>query len=127
MIADEGRSAEIGRGGTVRCTTFPLVIITSNGERQFPAAFLRRCLQLKLERADEDKLADIIEAHLGTETRERCQAIITAFLNRSELGELATDQLLNAVFLRFSGLRPPGETVAQLAEAVMPYLNRPSS
>lgn len=35
-------------GGQVRCTTFPLVIFTSNGERDFPPAFLRRCLRLKV-------------------------------------------------------------------------------
>jgi len=125
MTADEGGHAEIERG-RVRCDAFPLVIVTSNGEREFPAAFMRRCLRLALEPASPDKLARIIEAHLGSDARDRHQEVITEFLSRRNHGELATDQLLNAIFLRFSGLRPASETPAQLADAVMPYLNRPS-
>lgn len=34
---------EITRG-RVPCAMFPLVILTGNGEREFPPAFLRRCL-----------------------------------------------------------------------------------
>ena len=51
MTADEHGTAtlESEPRGVIRCNAFPLVIITSNGERQFPAAFLRRCLQLKLQ------------------------------------------------------------------------------
>jgi MoxR-like ATPase len=125
MTADEGGHAQIERG-RVRCGSFPMVIITSNGEREFPAAFLRRCLRLKLEPASPEKLARIVDAHLGPGVRERYEEVITEFLNRRNHGELATDQLLNAIFLRFSGLRPAGETPAQLADAVMPYLNRPA-
>jgi hypothetical protein len=33
------------RGGRITCQEFPLVILTSNGERDFPPAFLRRCLR----------------------------------------------------------------------------------
>jgi MoxR-like ATPase len=32
-------------GGHVQCQQFPIVVITSNEERQFPPAFLRRCLR----------------------------------------------------------------------------------
>ncbi|TQS86091.1 AAA family ATPase, partial [Arthrobacter sp. TS-15] len=34
--------------GRVRCREFPIVVITSNGERDFPPAFLRRCVRLDL-------------------------------------------------------------------------------
>lgn len=122
MTADPGGTAEIA-GGRVRCDAFPLVIITSNGEREFPAAFLRRCLRLNLEPAGEDKLARIVEAHLGADARGQYHEVITNFLDRRENGELATDQLLNAIYLRFRSLRPAGETPEQLADAVMPYLN----
>ena len=36
------------RRGRVRCRAFPFVVLTSNGEREFPPAFLRRCVRLKL-------------------------------------------------------------------------------
>jgi MoxR-like ATPase len=127
MTADPDKRVVIERG-QVRCSAsaFPLVIITSNGEREFPAAFLRRCLRLSLGPADEEKLARIVEAHLGAAARDSSRELIAEFLSRREHGELATDQLLNAVFLRFSGLRPASETREQLAAALLPYLNRPA-
>lgn len=50
--------------GRVRCNTFPFVVITSNGEREFSGPFLRRCLRLKLNPPDPTKLARILDAHL---------------------------------------------------------------
>ena len=50
--------------------------------------------------------------------------LIDEFLSRKSAGELATDELLNAIFLRYSGLRPAGETAEQLADIVMPYLDK---
>ncbi|MCF2144896.1 MoxR family ATPase [Desmonostoc muscorum LEGE 12446] len=53
--------------GRVICTTFPLVILTSNGERDFPPPFLRRCLRLTMKEPDKEHLVKIIAAHLGKE------------------------------------------------------------
>lgn len=125
LTADGTLSVEIPRG-RVRCDAFPLVIITSNGEREFPSAFMRRCVLLNLRPADEKKLAAIIEAHLGADALSQSERIIAEFLKRREKGELATDQLLNAIHLRFHGLRRPDETPDELAEAVMHYLDRPT-
>lgn len=126
MTSDDNGTAELASEsrGVVRCNAFPLVIITSNGERQFPAAFLRRCLQLKLRSASPEKLAQIVEAHLGAQA-EGYQDLIDEFLRRRTGDELATDQLLNAIFLRYSSLRPADETLTQFADAVMHPLNRP--
>jgi MoxR-like ATPase len=41
-----------------------LVLITTNGERELPAAFLRRCLVVKLERPRGPELLAIVRAHL---------------------------------------------------------------
>lgn len=41
-----------------------LVVITTNGERELPAAFLRRCICLKLATPDEKGLADIAVRHM---------------------------------------------------------------
>lgn len=41
------------------------VVITSNGERRLPPAFLRRCAQLELEPADDTFLVAVAEAHFG--------------------------------------------------------------
>ncbi|MFD4511592.1 transposase, partial [Streptomyces sp. NPDC058457] len=46
----------------VRCRAFPFVVITSHGERQFPPAFLRRCVRLDVSPPREDQLAAMIAA-----------------------------------------------------------------
>ncbi|MEU2097115.1 AAA family ATPase [Streptomyces globisporus] len=109
MTADSGQWTEVVRG-RVRCSEFPVVIITSNGERDFPPAFLRRCVRLDLPEPDENRLRAIISAHLdpqdGSEVHgtPKIDDLMRAFLARRARGELATDQLLNAAFLRRGGV-----------------------
>lgn len=126
MTADAGGRVRLAAEprGVIRCVEFPLVMLTSNGERQFPAAFLRRCLQLELKAPDAGKLERIIEAHLADIKASDFADLIEVFLNRKSVGELATDELLNGIFLRYSGLRPPGETAEELANMIMPYLDK---
>ncbi|MER5498673.1 MULTISPECIES: MoxR family ATPase [unclassified Streptomyces] len=90
--------------GRVRGREFPVVVITSNGEREFPPAFLRRCVRLDLPEPDEERLRDIVAAHLGHEALHDIDDLLDEFLGRRAPGELATDQLLNAVFLRKGGI-----------------------
>ncbi|MFF5981563.1 AAA family ATPase [Streptomyces olindensis] len=104
LTADPHQRARVTRG-LVRCTQFPLVVITSNGERDFPPAFRRRCLPLHLADPDETRLRQIVEGHLGAEALAEAGDLVQAFLAQRALGELATDQLLNAVFLRHGGAR----------------------
>lgn len=107
--------------GRVRCRAFPFVVLTSNGEREFPPAFLRRCVRLRLRRPDRDQLTEIVRAHLGT-PEGSADHLITRFLERAGTGELATDQLLNAIYLTgIAGLDTASQD--ELAEQLMPYLN----
>jgi MoxR-like ATPase len=87
--------------GKVRCAEFPLVIITSNGEREFPPPFKRRCLQLELQVPSRARLEAIVRAHLGDEGVAQGGSLIDLFISRRSDGDLATDQLLNAIFLAF--------------------------
>lgn len=95
----DGGKVEIANG-VVECYEYPLVVLTSNGERDFPTAFLRRCLQLRMPDplTDRARLESIVTAHLGQEKTRRSQTLIEAFMARAQKGEvLATDQLLNAI------------------------------
>ncbi|RAY12807.1 MoxR family ATPase [Actinomadura craniellae] len=105
--------------GQVHCTAFPIVIITSNGEREFPPAFLRRCVRLVIEPPSEEQLADIVKAHLGEAAAVASADLIRAFLERSSQRDLATDQLLNAIYLATSGTRPPEAKLRDLVDAIM--------
>jgi len=87
--------------GRIQCHQFPLIILTSNAERELPQAFLRRCLSLHMEKPDKKKLEDIVKARFGIEGEiiEGQKDIIDQFLARRDKGTLANDQLLNALYL----------------------------
>ncbi|MEV5988062.1 MoxR family ATPase [Streptomyces sp. NPDC052051] len=104
VLTADHRGLVTVRQGRVECAEFPVVIITSNGERDFPPAFLRRCIRLDLPMPDEERLRSIVAAHLGPEILPDVDDLLQAFLRRRAPGELATDQLLNAVFLRTGGV-----------------------
>ncbi|GAA3743316.1 AAA family ATPase [Salinactinospora qingdaonensis] len=90
-------------GGAVECSAFPIVVLTSNGERDFPPAFLRRCIPLHLDEFSEEQLAAVIAAHFTHGGTERDRALIRAFLDHSQdHGGLAIDQLLNSVYMATS-------------------------
>jgi MoxR-like ATPase len=95
--------------GRVQCTAFPVVVITSNGEREFPPPFLRRCLRLDIAPPNKEKLARIVRAHLGEATEKAAEPLIDDFLNRRTKGDIATDQLLNTIFLVTQNNRPSSE------------------
>lgn len=92
---------------------FPIIIMTSNGERDFPPAFMRRCLHHRMELPTEERLLEIVSKHLElTEDSEKLatiKEIVKSFVEKRDgLGisrqksELATDQLLNALYLRLN-------------------------
>ncbi|MFJ4622941.1 AAA family ATPase [Streptomyces sp. NPDC088812] len=116
---DPGRTALI-RDGRVRCREFPLVVITSNGEREFPPAFLRRCLHLHVEEPRLDRLAGIVAAHLGPQDADpRVAELVRLFAERSaQESGLATDQLLNSIWLAASGAYSRGADWEALLRAV---------
>ncbi|MGC5038339.1 MULTISPECIES: AAA family ATPase [unclassified Streptomyces] len=93
--------------GRVRCSAFPVVVITSNGERSLPPAFLRRCLYLDLPAPDSDQLAAMLAAQLSHGDDEGRMTMIRDFLARSRAGgTLAADQLLNSEYLRTAPAGP---------------------
>jgi MoxR-like ATPase len=93
-------------GGRVSCNVFPLVFLTSNGEREFPPAFLRRCLRLDIDPPSPGDLAKIVENHLGADPRFRAAVdkLISDFVRQRDDQVLATDQLLNSIFLAIQGI-----------------------
>ncbi|MFE2810710.1 AAA family ATPase [Streptomyces nigra] len=126
---DQGVGARI-TAGRVQCRAFPVVILTSNGEREFPPAFLRRCVRLTIGRPGEDKLRRIIAERIGAEATEVAggpDGLISSFLKRRERGELGTDQLLNAVQLRLAGAWTAPEDIDQLVGATLHPLSGPDA
>ncbi|MFM7549012.1 MAG: AAA family ATPase, partial [Cyanobacteriota bacterium] len=108
----DGRTASV-RAGLVQCSEFPIVVMTSNRERDFPPAFNRRCIRVEMPHPGEvDTLNAVVLAHFQPDAsagkgakqhpfleKPPVPAEIAAFLDRNRDGDLATDQLLNALHL----------------------------
>lgn len=116
--------------GQVKCNNFPFIILTSNGERDFPPAFLRRCLRLDIPEPNEEKLTRIVQAHFSdkkneAEFLEKAQILIKEFLKQKteDQKELATDQLLNAIYLTTRKYAPEGQDKDELIEKLFKSLN----
>ncbi|MEO3922297.1 MoxR family ATPase [Micromonosporaceae bacterium B7E4] len=106
--ADPGRTAVV-RSGRVRCHAFPIVVMTCTDERDFPQAFLRQCLRLRLAEADENRLADVVAGHFPDRFDGAGEVIRDYLRRRSGTDTLAMDQLLDAVHLRTSGAFAPAD------------------
>ena len=127
---DPGRRAPIA-GGRVACRAFPLIVMASNGEREFPEAFKRRCLHLDMGHPDEERLAAMVAAHFerrfaGTgnaeEAGEQARRLVHRFLERRlEAGGLTPDQLLNSVHIATSA---PGAADGEAWDELLDFLWR---
>jgi MoxR-like ATPase len=117
--------------GRIHCEAFPFVILTSNGEREFPPPFLRRCLRLDVKQPNAEELEQIVRLHFCDEVGQpdsklerQIEALIQQFFKKQKEGDLATDQLLNAIYLVTREQAPVGTEKEDLIKAVLQYLNR---
>ena len=75
--------------GKIQTFHHPVMIITSNQEREFPPAFLRRCVSLKLNVPKKEQMIDIIQAQLGDNYTDLPEDFIDG----------ATDVILQSLFI----------------------------
>ena len=116
------------KNGKVRCLNFPFIILTNNGERDFPPAFLRRCLRLNMPYdPDATALMEIVEAHLEkdklTQDPTKIENLIQKFIELREGGDIATDQLLNAIYMVTREFKPEAAEENDLIDVLMKYLS----
>ncbi len=89
-------------GGRIQTHHHPVVIVTTNQERQFPDAFRRRCVELELQRpADPMVWARIVAGWFGESIGDSDTAKWDSLLDN--YGEQNTDVLLQALFLQRQG------------------------
>lgn len=123
VLTDDGDRAWVV-AGKVRCKAFPVVVMTSNGERDFSAPLLRRCIHLDLPSPQNDewgagRLGAMVRAHFGDDDAEYNESLIQYFL-QSRPGSLrAADQLLNAIYLTQEAVRDSQPDRQRLAELLM--------
>ncbi|MGX1133073.1 MoxR-like ATPase [Streptomyces glaucescens] len=128
VLTDDGGRALVEEG-RVRCRAFPVVVMTSNGERDFPAPLLRRCLHLDLPSPRDDdwgaaRLEAMVRAHFGDVPSAEHDALIRDFLRSSPGALRAADQLLNAIYLTQEAARDSAPDRQRLAELLMRPLDQ---
>jgi MoxR-like ATPase len=124
---DEQRFFIEETGETVTANEPPIVIITSNDEKDLPDAFLRRCLFLYIEFPSPDQLMKIVNAHFPSPSPEVVEAAIGRFLELRQQMEqqkgkagkkVSTSELLDwFAVLR----RHPDDEVLSLLKGMLPY------
>jgi MoxR-like ATPase len=118
----DGQEVQV-KGGRVQCAKFPLIVLTSNGERDFPPAFLRRCLRLTMPDPNQAALTEMVKAHLGDAVLEQAEPLIISFLEKRNRGDLSPDQLLNAIYLVTREFSPVAADQTKLMDTLLKYLS----
>ena len=84
---------------TIKTKTRPIVIITSNAEKELPDAFLRRCIFHYIEFPDREKMTEIVHAHYGDIDKKLVEQAMEAFYSLRDMNELqkkpSTSELLD--------------------------------
>jgi len=94
---------------TVKTKHRPIVIITSNAEKELPDAFLRRCIFHYIEFPDQEKMEEIIRVHYGDIDKKLVDAAMKAFYDIRAMRQIqkrpSTSELLDWIqALRISGI-----------------------
>lgn len=96
-LADTDHRVARIRGGQVTSQVHPVVVITSNGEREFPPAFLRRCVRLQLSAPRNEQLKSLVKEHFrDSETIPELGDLVS--------GQEPPDRVLQTLFMEQMGL-----------------------
>ena len=96
---------------TIAAKQRPIVIITSNAEKELPDAFLRRCIFHYIAFPSQDMMADIVHAHYNNIEDHLLEMAMKAFYQIRDLPTVAkkpsTSELLDWLqALRLGGVDP---------------------
>ena len=106
---------------TVRAKHRPIVIITSNAEKELPDAFLRRCIFHYIDFPDREKMEEIINVHFGDIDRKLVQEAMKAFYDIRGLRQIQKKPTTSELLDWIQALSVSGVDVSDIAEHI-PYV-----
>jgi MoxR-like ATPase len=110
----------------VRAKARPLVIITSNNEKELPDAFLRRCFFHYIRFPDEATMTQIVEVHFPNLKRELLRESLATFFRIRDTPGLkkkpTTSELLDWIKLLVAEDIPPEALRSDDAKKLIPPL-----
>ena len=84
---------------TIKTKHRPIVIITSNAEKELPDAFLRRCIFHYIEFPTAEKMEEIVKVHFGDIDANLCEKAMEAFYEIRDMKDVqkkpSTSELLD--------------------------------
>ena len=111
---------------TVRARTRPIVIITSNNEKELPDAFLRRCFFHYIRFPDADTMRDIVNVHHPKLKKHLLERALQVFFDIREVPGLkkkpSTSELLDWIKLLVAEDIPPEALRSDDRKATIPPL-----
>ena len=108
-------------GRTVTAKHRPIVIITSNAEKELPDAFLRRCVFHYIEFPDRELMAEIVNVHFQDLDQHLLDEVLEAFYRIRSLPQIkkkpSTSEIIDWIQALIHGGYDPDRVVAEV-----PYL-----
>ena len=112
---------------TITARQRPLVIITSNNEKELPDAFLRRCFFHYIEFPDKPTMAKIVGAHYPTIKQDLLTSAMEVFFDLREVPGLkkkpSTSELLDWLKLLIADDLPADALAANELRTVLPKMH----
>ena len=111
----------------VKAKNRPLVIITSNNEKELPDAFLRRCFFHYIRFPDKETMEKIVEVHFPQLKKNLLREALEAFFDIREVPGLkkkpSTSELLDWLKLLMAEDIPPEALANQDSHKIIPPLH----
>ena len=108
-------------GRTVKANHRPIVIITSNAEKELPDAFLRRCVFHYIEFPDKELMAQIVRVHFPDLEEKLLDQVLEAFYRIRSLPQIkkkpSTSEIVDWIQALVHGGADPRRIVKEV-----PYL-----
>lgn len=106
---------------TITTKTRPIVIITSNAEKELPDAFLRRCIFHYIAFPDEEKMRKIVRVHFGDIDKKLLDAAMKTFYEIRAMDDLSKKPSTSELLDWLQALMISGVDVRRIGEEI-PYV-----
>ena len=108
-------------GETITAKHRPVVIITSNAEKELPDAFLRRCVFHYIEFPDKELMAEIVRVHFPDLDQKLLDQVLEAFYRIRQLPQVKKKPSTSEILDWLQALTWGGVDPARVVKEV-PYL-----
>ena len=112
---------------TIKALQRPVVMITSNNEKELPDAFLRRCFFHYIKFPDKETMQKIVDVHFPGLKKELLKEALEVFFQMREIPGLkkkpSTSELLDWLKLLLAEDIPPEALKAKDSKTVIPPLH----